>query len=768
MFKTNLPFQLLINMLSHLSNVKNDFFLSTKTNLHHSTILQLSWFFILLSFTTPLVVINRLIYPYITGKTIFFEACVEGAFALWLLALLLKKVSFFWQKEMTIFPFFLLMLLVINFFSFDNTLAFWSNFERSEGFWLYLHLIVWAFLLYQLQSKARWNIISILVLLTGLLVGISGLLISMTNPETYPILTLERFAGTIGNPSFLAIYMLFLIFLGLNLWVLAKGSFQKICLGILTVFFFMILLGTQNRGTQIGLILGLPPVLIFIKSNTPFKKIISLITVYYLVVLTLVGVVLFLSKEGQISSANYVLGRYINSDTFISRIYNWEIAWYGFLDKKVLGWGLENYTYVFPKYYNAAFHFDNSWYDHPHNVFLGWLVAGGFLGFCAYLVWWVSFVLFIKNSTLLTSQKVIWGGFLLSYGIHSLFLFDNLISFAIFLGLWVYILVTQKENGKPISLSKHHYILIAPLLIFSVASFALVTIRTYQTAQDFLIAYNTTSITDKTEKFSKLYSNAFIGKHDIADIAGFQAIQLNNEADNDAKSAFQSLALEQLNQELRIHPQLGKLLTTKATLLQYRGDFEESIELFEQIKDIAPKRPYSWVSLGQVYSDNRQYDLSLDAYEQAYELNPSNFDPLIYKANVYAKLLDTVLIEKTLKRLPSTVLVTNIQAISQIYKNIAYERGFIKLVNEWADKDPYTKQVYQEWANNAYQISNFEQVATAVYSYHRHTFINSDTDPYLRKLQQTIKLQHLNPNPYFLLDESFWKLHSANLNRAYR
>ncbi len=731
-------------------------------------VLKLSWFFLVLSLVSPLVVIDSLIYPYIIGKTLFFEACVELSLITWLLGLITQKAPFFWQKELLIFPFFFLVLFIINGFAFDTNLAFWSNLERSDGFWLYLHLLVWAFLLYQLQNPSRWVLLSKVTLGTGVLVGISALLISITSPESLPILTLERFVGTIGNPAFLAVYMLFMFFLGLNSFVLAKEKWEKGLLIVLCVFFLVILVGTQNRGTLLGFSVGLPLILVLFLKKTSWEKHIAKINTAYLIVILLLGIAIFLNRNSPSITTNPILDRFTDSETFFSRIYNWKIAWNGFLDKIFLGWGLENYTYVFPKYYNPAFYVDNSWYDHPHNVFLGWLVAGGIIGFCAYLGWWFTLILFVKKSSILPSQKAIWAVFLLAFFVHSCFLFDNFISFGIFLGLWVYMLYSQKIAKKTLILSTYYHVVIGGLLLMSGGAFLFITIQTYQTAGDFLKAYNTINIREKTEKYGNLYSKALIGIHDVADIAGFQAIQVDNTETFEDKEAFQTLALDQLNQELVSHPDLGKLLTTKATLLQSRGELEESIKIFEQIRDISPNRPYSWVSLGKVYNENRQYELALEALDKAHKLNPNYFEPFVLKADIYSKMLDTGLVVATIKQLPTSILAKNIKAISQIFQNLSFQKGFVQLISKWEDKEKYNKDTYQEWAENAYKLGDTEQVATAVYSYHRHRYIISDFDPYLRKLQKKLLFEHIDPKPYFELDENFWRLHSTNLNGKYK
>jgi hypothetical protein len=48
----------------------------------------------------------------------------------------------------------------------------------------------------------------------------------------------------------------------------------------------------------------------------------------------------------------------------------------GIAERPVLGWGQENFNYVFNKYYNPQMFGQEEWFDRTHNVVLDWLIAG--------------------------------------------------------------------------------------------------------------------------------------------------------------------------------------------------------------------------------------------------------------------------------------------------------------------------------------------------------------------------------------------------------
>jgi O-antigen ligase len=67
----------------------------------------------------------------------------------------------------------------------------------------------------------------------------------------------------------------------------------------------------------------------------------------------------------------------------------WGEAWKGFLERPVLGWGPENFTTVFDKFFNPNFYApgqnNETWFDRAHSVYFDYLSETGILGLLAYL-----------------------------------------------------------------------------------------------------------------------------------------------------------------------------------------------------------------------------------------------------------------------------------------------------------------------------------------------------------------------------------------------
>jgi len=75
--------------------------------------------------------------------------------------------------------------------------------------------------------------------------------------------------------------------------------------------------------------------------------------------------------------------------TVASRLAVWEIAWRGFLERPVFGWGPENFGLVFARHYNPCLGSSAcggaTWYDRAHNIVFDTLAETGIAGLIAYL-----------------------------------------------------------------------------------------------------------------------------------------------------------------------------------------------------------------------------------------------------------------------------------------------------------------------------------------------------------------------------------------------
>src|SRR5581483_11371629 len=172
-----------------------------------------------------------------------------------------------------------------------------------------------------------------------------------------------RADGTFGNATYLAVYMLFNIFI--TLFILARrrkegtlhGGLQS-WYGVALVLQLVTLYYTETRGAFYGALGGiiLAALWIAVFSRGREHKALRLWCAYFLAALVVVGGIFFAARDTSFVQHNPTLQRFaslsVNDPTVQSRLlYIWPMAVKGIEEKPLVGWGQENFDFVFNKYY---------------------------------------------------------------------------------------------------------------------------------------------------------------------------------------------------------------------------------------------------------------------------------------------------------------------------------------------------------------------------------------------------------------------------------
>lgn len=451
---------------------------------------------------------NSMLFPYITGKNFAFRILVEIAAAAWLMLMILNK-EYRPKKSLILWAYsaFVFILLLADIFSINPTRAFFSNFERMEGFITHIHLFLYFVILISMfKTKAVWvkyktvlfvSNIPVLLLAFLQLLGLS----SFTPMNYLPALRdaiHKVFAPTqggnqldssLGNSTYLAIYSVFFIFLFFISYIESKMEKNKNSwiYGLMVILNLITLYYTQTRGAQIGFAIGVfVSAIIIYFGGKKFSELKSLRKISLGVVIAIlaifVGLISFkntnfiqnsgtlnkLSKVASFGNPVSLVGKVselktelynptstyksllaVSGDgTFTSRLLNIKMSLEGFKERPILGWGQDNYFYVFAKHNDARMYAQEPWFDRTHNVFMDWLIAGGILGLLAYLalyfsaiwtMWFSKYSKSHKNTRSEFLEKSLLTGLLIAYFIHNIFVFDNLISYILFFVVLAYI-----------------------------------------------------------------------------------------------------------------------------------------------------------------------------------------------------------------------------------------------------------------------------------------------------------------------------------------
>lgn len=413
----------------------------------------LRWVLILGVFSIPFIpfiVSSTYYFPFITGKNFTFRILVEILAGLTFVAALRNPE---YRPRFSSVMAGVLALGAVSVLStlgsVDPIKSFWSNFERMEGTLGLLHLVLWFFVASIVLSAeklwVRFLQVSILVSVGEALYGIFQLLGFATINQGG-----VRLDGTFGNAIYLAVYMLFHIFFTLYLILKHRGAaFWYWLYGIAIALQVIALYYTATRSATLGLIGGLFVTGLYITWTERGRTWVRRGALAVMGVLAALVLGVYLLRGTDVLPHSETLGRFTSisfSDTTVqARFMIWNMALKGFQEKPLLGWGQENFNYVFNKYYDPRMYNQEQWFDRAHNAYIDWLIAAGIFGLLAFLSLFAFAAWnFFRTEQLTSSEKAVWLGLLAAYGFHSLFVFDNLMSSVLFF----LVLAFAHELGK--------------------------------------------------------------------------------------------------------------------------------------------------------------------------------------------------------------------------------------------------------------------------------------------------------------------------------
>ncbi|MEI8327603.1 MAG: O-antigen ligase family protein [Candidatus Taylorbacteria bacterium] len=417
----------------------------------------------------PLIAFGSLTFPFITGKAFYFRVLVDIAFTGWVILAFLDAK---YRPKMTALTIavsaFALITLVANIVGVEPLRSFWSNLERMEGWITIIHL--WALYMVMTnvfgqgeEGRKLWHKWLNFSLFVSAIVAVYGIfqLFGWTNIHK----DVGRLDASFGNAEYLGVYMIFGVFLAIYMFIVTKSKaaiskkdmvkktpYRWVYIA-LAVSFVVVTFGTQTRAAILGLIIGiLLSVIIFAFFNNGESKKPRWIAGCLVGLMLLIGAIFWLNRSATFIQKSPLLSRFasisLTDASNQARLYIWPMALEGVVERPILGWGQENFSYVFQSHYNPAMYGHEQWFDRAHNVFLDWLINAGIIGLLSYLALYLLFGIYVWRSSMSTAEKSVLSGLLVAYTVNNLFVFDNLGSYVPFFAMLAYIDVSS--SGRTI------------------------------------------------------------------------------------------------------------------------------------------------------------------------------------------------------------------------------------------------------------------------------------------------------------------------------
>lgn len=591
---------------------------------------------------TPLLVANSFFFPFITGKAFFFRILVDIAVAAWVVLALLDKEyrpRFSWIGVVVVA--FVLWMFIADAFAPNAAKAFWSNFERMEGWVLLVHLLGFFFAagaVLRVEKKWRaWFLMSL---------GISIVIVGHALLQLAGNLPIHqgsvRIDASLGNSAYLAIYLLFNVFIALWLALTEKYAWLKWSLIILAVGEGILIFFTETRGAVIGLVLGLT-LAVCLTAVTAGKSARQGAVGALALILILAGS-FYLARNSDFIQNNHVLQRIasISLSDGHTRFTIWHMAFQGVQARPLTGWGQEGFNYVFNTYYEPSLYQQEPWFDRAHNAFIDWLTAGGIPAFLLYLALFGSTIILLwKSSELSRPERIALTAALVGYAVHNIFVFDNLYSYIYFFAI---LALVDSQVSRPMKrlesmpeLTAADGVTIA-LPIAVVGTFALVwfvNMTGMQAASKLITAISASADLSKNiAVFEEFAAHPSFAMQEVREqmLSFSESIVRNQSATEEQKKRMTSLAVTEMQKQVAAYPFDARGHLFLAYTYRVVGDATRALEEIRAASALSPKKETFWIAAGEMEWNQGNLKAAQADFNTAYALGPQFSTLALYAA----------------------------------------------------------------------------------------------------------------------------------------
>ncbi|PIR06961.1 MAG: hypothetical protein COV55_00870 [Candidatus Komeilibacteria bacterium CG11_big_fil_rev_8_21_14_0_20_36_20] len=589
---------------------------------------------LLLVLFLPLVVIDGFYFPFIVPRNLFFRLIIDIIFGLYFYLILTNKSFRPKFNKAFIFIFlFVIGLTVSSLLGMNFSFSFWSNFERMDGLVNWYHLLMYIFvLLGVVNSTKSWRQLLNISLIAAWLVALVALGQQFNLNFILPSYGGGRLTSTLGNAAYVGSYMFLqtvvAVYLLFNRLRLKGWSFLNFWYILSVGLFIFILIVTQTRGAFLGLAFFIFLLIIFYLW---FKRRERKAGYYFALGILLASFLLLGLLWQQKDSAwvdrihlAYKLTHIsLNDITTQSRLTIWRNSWRGVQERPLLGWGEENFHYVFNGYFPIEIFRDESselWFDRPHNILVQHLVQGGIVGFFLYLSVFVFLIFYLYQKYKQDNDwffSFFWIAFLISFLFHDFFIFDNLntnlILYLILSFLFMVGVKQQKRDHIPFKRGHGVHALLSLMIIISfsltffwnpLGSNLLLT----KSFRNISLARDQQSFDQALEEWQRSFTLSSLGEKEKVEVLLQMMLNVstNPYLDDQSKTKLFVLVEGYLEEESKRHPYDVRL---NMMLSSFYSDFAtidqefilKNLDLLNKLKNQAPQRPDIYLQLTRTY-----------------------------------------------------------------------------------------------------------------------------------------------------------------------
>lgn len=602
----------------------------------------------------PVYVETDFFFPFITGKNFAFRIIIEIVFASWiLLALFDEKYRPRFSWILSGFALLLGVMAIANLLGEYPLKSFWSNFERMDGYITLVHLFMYVVVMGSVMTTQKlWSYFFHLSAAVALYVALYGLAQFSGMIEGGR----ARVDSLLGNSAYMAVYMLFHIFIVGWLFVKTKLTVPRVMYAVIAVIFAYTLLQTGTRGTFLGFVGGIVTavayIAIFGRQFPEFRKI--AIGACAFLVFAIGG---FLAvKDSEFIQSQGPLKRIANIDLTEDlkvRATIWGMAAEGVKERPILGWGQGNFNYVFNQNFEPSLYNAEAWFDRTHNIFLDWLIAGGVLGFLAYFSIMIAALYYLlweplfnrESQTFDVMERAVLIGLIVGYLMHNLVVFDNIISY-IFYGTILALIhsrVSQSIQSVQAYVMDNRMIVhfATPIVILITgASVYFLNVPGISASADIIDAMREDTITERLAEFHSALDRGSFANQEIVEQLVQQAMNIlrNTNISEEERQAIRQRSELELLKLIEEKPGDARLHNFLATFYRSIGAVPQAQEQAAIARSLSPEKQAIILEQGITEIQANDLEQASEFFKTAFELDTGNVQALILYATTLVNL----------------------------------------------------------------------------------------------------------------------------------
>ncbi len=622
---------------------------------------------------TPLLYWSKLMFLQNSTKTYFIYIMSEITLVLflWLIARAPE-----WRPRITLttklFFLYILILVLASLLGVDPSYSFWGSLDRMGGILTWLHLTaVFVVLTSLMRTQEDW--VKFFSFSTAVAVMIAFIhLFSLGGTALIPE---ARGGATLGNSSFLAVYLLFHTFFSLFLASQQKKKERLYTWLSVCAFFALTLSSVSAVAVHFSLIGGmvlLSILLLIVHGRSKTKKQLGIVLLVLLSIVFLTTTILAFLPESSVHQ------KFIDLSSG-SRFALWDSAWQGIKEKPLFGWGLENFGVVALTHYNPCFGSQacgfEMWFDHAHNKLLDVWIESGILGLLLYLGIWISSIrelwLARQKKNITGTTFAIFSALLAAYFVQNLTVLDTITS----LLLWIMVLAFSNSQEEPAVKKSRPLPLAIPTIatMFLPFAFFFFVIQPLRGNLGFEHVLNATDLDTRLEAYERATTlsplgidmrRIFLGDQTSSTywkipVETLRSIEPQARLELGLAQAGLMDSLGHKNQELRAHIALGIMYQTEGHFFDPAA-FEKAEEILLKAIELYPLIPQPKWTLAGVYLDEGKLDEALAMTQSVLDASPLSPQAYNYQLIVLKWMDDTDAFEKLAAQ--ALQLIPNLQS----------------------------------------------------------------------------------------------------------